>query len=96
MFEDSDDRNPGPITVPGAEPLGSQLLYPYDFVRQSEDVFPDCQGASSDRSCQNRDCAPPRLPSFGRILGMTLLFVACLAFPFLIPFVYVARRSGRR
>lgn len=96
MFENKDDQISEPITVPGAQPLGSQLLYPYDFVRQSEDVFPGRQRTSSHRSRQNSAGAARPLPSPGRILGMALLCLACLAFPFLIPFVYVIRRSGRR
>jgi hypothetical protein len=94
-YNDNDECEP--LTVPGANLLGSQFLYPFDLIAQSEDVFPCPPTAPLTSSYQLRPCSPKSLlPRLGRIFGMAILFIACLACPFLIPVVYLIRRFGQR
>ena len=98
MFDETDDASRSvELEVPGAKLLGSQILYPFDFVSQSEDVFPPPH--FSDSRPFSRSTAPqkkPLLTGVARLFGVVFLFVACLAFPFMIPLVYALRRSRHR
>jgi hypothetical protein len=97
-FDEADNhrQSAGP-EIPAAKLLGSDVLYPFDFVSQSEDVFPSPHSPVSNPSLQPRALQKKHpLAGLGRLLGMAFLFIACLAFPFMIPVVYAFRRGGRR
>lgn len=99
MYDDSYQESGSSqlIEIPGAHLLGLELLYPFDFVRQSEDISPTPQVPTFYQQYPPADWQPnPGTSRLGRAISIAFLIIACLACPLLIPVIYASRKGGRR
>jgi hypothetical protein len=85
------------IEIPGAHLLGSDLLYPFDFVWQSEDIFPAAQAPILYQPYPPAAWQPsPATSRLGRAISLAFLIIACVACPLLIPVIYITRNNPQR
>lgn len=101
MFDDADDHEYEELDYfdfPGSEVGGYNILYPGDPIRQAETLFSGETEPEDDTDLRPQEFnrTPASRLQSSRILVRVFLFILCLAFPPILPVVWLLRRSRRR